>query len=281
LVNNNDVTVTDEVESRLQYLFGDSDEFPDSVENAAGSVKSPVKELEGVSVVVRDSDEKGQLTAAEPADSPEPVEDADFLDDSATLEYLKSVVLSIDWEIDDASMERLVEETERLKETYEYDRTLVILFQLLGSVGKYIKTNKAAAHRDSISLLNSIYSTLEKIILSKGMTEAERKKELFAQVNKFKQLKEQIRLTKKGAAEKKEVLSPGIPAPLTADRVKDADLQKERRLGEEAIEEKVQSAVSHMLPHEAFAFALEEIKEVIKAEFKALRAELKLWRDSH
>jgi hypothetical protein len=281
LVNNNDVTVTDEVESRLQYLFGDSDEFPDSVENAAESVKSPVKELEGVSVVVRDSDEKGQLTAAEPADSPEPVEDADFLDDSATLEYLKSVVLSIDWEIDDASMERLVEETERLKETYEYDRTLVILFQLLGSVGKYIKTNKAAAHRDSISLLNSIYSTLEKIILSKGMTEAERKKELFAQVNKFKQLKEQIRLTKKGAAEKKEVLSPGIPAPLTADRVKDADLQKERRLGEEAIEEKVQSAVSHMLPHEAFAFALEEIKEVIKAEFKALRAELKLWRDSH
>jgi hypothetical protein len=34
-----------------------------------------------------------------------------------------------------------------------------------------------------------------------------------------------------------------------------------------------------MLPHEAFAFALEEIKEVIKVEFKALRAELKLWRD--
>ncbi|MBN2244839.1 MAG: hypothetical protein JW755_03235, partial [Candidatus Aminicenantes bacterium] len=38
--------------------------------------------------------------------------------------------------------------------------------------------------------------------------------------------------------------------------------------------------VKEVSPHEAFAFALDEIKQVIKAEFKALRAELKLWRES-
>ena len=37
--------------------------------------------------------------------------------------------------------------------------------------------------------------------------------------------------------------------------------------------------MSRMLPHEAFVFALEEIREVIKAEFKVLRAELRLWRE--
>jgi Flp pilus assembly protein TadB len=35
-----------------------------------------------------------------------------------------------------------------------------------------------------------------------------------------------------------------------------------------------------MPPHEAFAYALEEIKNLIQAEFRALRAEIKLWRES-
>jgi hypothetical protein len=34
-----------------------------------------------------------------------------------------------------------------------------------------------------------------------------------------------------------------------------------------------------MPAHEAFAYALEEIKQMIRAEFRALRAELKLWRE--
>ena len=37
--------------------------------------------------------------------------------------------------------------------------------------------------------------------------------------------------------------------------------------------------MNRMAPHEAFAYALEEIKQMIKAEFKSLRAELKLWRE--
>ncbi|MEW5723748.1 MAG: hypothetical protein AB1896_11615 [Thermodesulfobacteriota bacterium] len=36
--------------------------------------------------------------------------------------------------------------------------------------------------------------------------------------------------------------------------------------------------LARMLPHEAFAYALEEIKKTIKAEFGVLRAELRLWR---
>jgi len=38
------------------------------------------------------------------------------------------------------------------------------------------------------------------------------------------------------------------------------------------------SEIEGIAPHEAFAFAIDEIKQVIKAEFAALRAELKLWR---
>ena len=38
------------------------------------------------------------------------------------------------------------------------------------------------------------------------------------------------------------------------------------------------AVTEEITPHEAFACALDEIKKVISAEFSALRAELKLWR---
>jgi hypothetical protein len=278
LVNNNDGTVTDEVESRLKDLFGDGDETPSFEGNSGESGKAPVRELEEISAFADDIDEKDNPTPGKSGDSTESIEDKDDLDDSA-LRYLKAIVLSIDWEINDETMKGLIDETDRLKDVYEDDRTLVLLFQLLGSVGKYIKTNKAGAHPGSINLLNSIYSSLEKVMLSKSMTEAARKKELFGQLKKFKQLKEKIGLSKEGTARKREVTSHGIPATLSGERSKGTGLQEESRPGGETVQEVVQSDMSRMLPHEAFAFALEEIKEVIKVEFKALRAELKLWRD--
>jgi len=278
LVNNNDDIVTDEVESRLKDLFGDGDESPSFEGNSGESGKAPVRELEELTAVSDDIDKKDNLTPGESGDSPEFTEDKDDHDDSA-LRYLKAIVLSIDWEINDETMKGLIDETDRLKDVYEDDRTFVLLFQLLGSVGKYIKTNKAGAHPDSITLLNSIYASLEKVVLSESMTEAARKKELFGQLKKFKQLKERIGLTKEGTAKKKKVTSHGIPAAKTGERSKGAGLQEESRPGGETVQEVVRSDMSRMLPHEAFAFALEEIKEVIKVEFKALRAELKLWRD--
>ncbi|MCD4717030.1 MAG: hypothetical protein K8R45_09855 [Desulfobacterales bacterium] len=278
MVNNNDDIVTDEVESRLKDLFGDGDESPSFEGNSGESGKAPVKELEELTAVSDDIDKKDKLTPGESGDSPEFTEDKDDHDDSA-LRYLKAIVLSIDWEINDETMKGLIDETDRLKDVYEDDRTFVLLFQLLGSVGKYIKTNKAGAHPDSITLLNSIYASLEKVVLSESMTEAARKKELFGQLKKFKQLKDKIGLTKEGAAKKREVKSHGIPVAQTGERSKGAGFQKESRPGGETVQEVVRSDMSRMLPHEAFAFALEEIKEVIKVEFKAVRAELKLWRD--
>jgi len=265
LDHSNDGSVTGEVESRLHDLFGDGDESPAFVGDSGESGKASVRELEEVSVIADDSDEKENLTPEESDVFPKSIEDTGDLDDSA-LRQLKSVVLSIDWEINDETMKGLIEETDRLKDVYEDDRTLVLLFQLLGSVGKYIKSNKAGAHPDSITLLNSIYYSLENVMLSKGMTEAARKNELFAQVKKFKQLKEQIAITKEGMAKKRGVAS-------------NIGKQEKIRPDGETMQEVMRPDMSRMLPHEAFAFALEEIKEVIKAEFKVLRAELKLWRE--
>ena len=178
------------------------------------------------------------------------------------LTELKAVVLSVDWEISDEIMTRLIEEAGKLEEKYKDDKTLVLFPKLLGSIGKYIKNKKAGSHPDAIKLLHSVYESLEKVVLPKGIKEEEKKKILFDEVKRFRELKDKIARNK--VAKPPEKIKPEIEDP-------------ERVVG--LREEPGPQDMSPISPHEAFAYALEEIKQVIKAEFQALRAELKLWRE--
>jgi len=231
----NDGTVTDEVQSRLEDLFGEGGKAPVSIEDSAV-----------------------------PEDFP--------------LSNLKAIVLSVDWEIDDEVMDRFVEEIGKLETVYNYDKTLLSFFRLLGSVGKYIKTRKADAHPDSIKLLNSAYNSLEKVLLSKDITPAEKKQILLLQVTEFKKLKEQIGLKKAEMAKAKEVETPRETIPVIEEQEKGVFVHAEGgppEEPEETQEELMQSEMSRMTPQEALAYILTELKQVIRAEFKALNAKLK------
>jgi len=188
----------------------------------------------------------------ESEESPAIAGKSDSPEEDSPIRNLKSTLLSIDWEISDEVLDKLIKEIGRLENTYKDDRNLLVFFQLLGSVGKYVKSTKANAHPGAIRLLNSVYNSLEKVVLSEGITEEQKKQTLVTQVKQFKKLKEEIALGKADAAEEKE-LKP--------------------------VEERMPPEASRMPPHEAFVYALEEIKQVINAEFRALRAELRLWRE--
>jgi len=231
----NEGTVTDEVQSRLDDLFGEGGKASVSIEDSAV-----------------------------PEDFP--------------LSNLKAIVLSVDWEIDDEVMDRFVEEIGKLETVYNYDKTLLSFFRLLGSVGKYIKTRKADAHPDSIKLLNSAYNSLEKVLLSKDITPAEKKQILLLQVTEFKKLKEQIGLKKAEMAKAKEVETPKETIPVIEEQEKGVFVHAEGgppEEPEETQEELMQSEMSRMTPQEALAYVLTELKQVIRAEFKALNENLK------
>ena len=106
-------------------------------------------------------------------------------------------------------------------------------------------------------MLNSVYSSLEDVLLSDSITAAEKREKLIVQVEEFKKLKEQIALKKTDPSKNK-----------------DAAVQAERRPTEETREEPSED-MSAMTPQEALAYALSEIRQVIRDEFKALIAELK------
>ena len=148
-----------------------------------------------------------------------------------------------------------------------------------GSVGEYIRKKKVTAHPDSIKLLHSVYDALDKVVTSPEMTEAEKKFLLSNEVKKFKKLKKQILLAKKDVSGKTDTEpSERIkPAPRKEIKPQESDV-KDSEQPDRATAKSAASEVSTVYYPEAFAFALEEIKKIIKAEFAALREELKSWR---
>lgn len=161
------------------------------------------------------------------------------------LRELKAIFLAVDWEINDDIMNALLHQIEALKDTFSGDRIMMLFLQLLEAVGKYVKGKKANAHPDAIKLLNSIYTSLEIVSMSKGMTDAERKKILRIEVNRFQRLKD--KLARKKAVEK------------------DAALQKKHAPGDSPPEE---------VPP-ALRYVLQEVRKVIREEFAAFKAEFK------
>jgi len=74
--------------------------------------------------------------------------DAENSDPSAhyPLAELKNLMLSIDWEITDDVLEKLLQQIKDLKLTYKHDKIVLTFLQILGSLGDYIKTNRAKSH---------------------------------------------------------------------------------------------------------------------------------------
>ncbi len=176
------------------------------------------------------------------ADEEEPVPEGQQRPDP--LRELKAIFLAVDWEINDDIMSALLRQIDTLKEAYAQDKIMLLFLQLLGAVGKYIKGKKANAHPDAVKLLNSVYTSLEIVSMSEGMTEAERKKILRSELNRFQALKEA--LAREKAPEKE-------PEPVRAE---------------------VSEAPPPDIPP-ALRYVLEEVRKTIRAEFEALRAEIK------
>jgi len=234
LAEKRDTSVTAEVERRLEYFFGESDEGFIIAENSTEMQESPLRDL-------------------------------------------KALVLSIDWEITDETMGRFIKQIDRCEELYKQDKDLMLFLQLLGSLGKYIKASGAKAHPNAIKVMKSVYNALERIALSKEMPQAEREKILLVEVVRFKELKQQIALRK--AEREKKVKTRTSPKKEFVLQGREGE-----REGSAASADTNQRPSArdwnHMTAHEAFGYALEEIKQVIKAEFQALRAELRLWRQA-
>ncbi len=190
--------------------------------------------------------------------------------DNNTLRELKGAILSIDWEISDAILANLIEITARLEETFRQAKDPLLMIKLIGSLGKYIRKNKANSDPGAIRLLNSTYSSLEKMLSSKDLADSKKRQLLLAQVEEFKKLKENI-TQKKAAGVKTKDIKP-IPRKETVGM---APAQEIDLKGEQKLSQKPGAAhVSEIITKEPLDQILQEIRHCIQTEFAVLREEL-------
>ncbi len=129
-------------------------------------------------------------------------------------------------------------------------------------MGEYVKTYRGDAHPQTFKILNSVFARLEDVVLSPDMSEVDKKKILRAEMNKYKQLRQQVSKKKATAVSKKQ-----------ATRV-----QKDRTHISVPNKQKV-SKPSDKVPaptksYESLAEAIEELKQFIHSELSALKQEL-------
>jgi hypothetical protein len=261
---------------------------------------------------------------------------------SSPIKDLKSIVLSMDWEITDQVLNRFGQEVATLQKKYRDNNILYQFLRMLEALGEYIRKKGADAHPDSIKILYSIFEQFEEIVIAEDMPRDQQRAHLRTEVNRFHELKKKIAQlrdrdkpeadtvtaepapveptpaamfetepapveTEPAPVEAEPAPVEAEPAPVEAEpapveaepapvEAEPAPVEAEPVPVEEApapLEElaATEAAVSEeaapataadyqaMTPHEAFAVALEEIKNVIKAEFSALRAEIRMWRD--
>ena len=183
--------------------------------------------------------------------------------DDNPLSELKNMVLSIDWEITDEVLTGFLSQIERLKKTYKTEKIILMFLQLLGSLGEYVKTNRGNAHPQTFKILNSVFSHLEDVVLSKDMSELEKKKILRTEMNKYKQLRKQVSKKKATAAGKKQVRA----LPQDEINISEPITQK--------VDKPSDAVPAPTKSYESLAEAIEELKHFIQSELHALRQEIK------
>jgi hypothetical protein len=191
------------------------------------------------------------------------------------LKDLKSTVLSIEWEVTEQMMEKFDKEVSKLSDLFPEDKIILGFLKILRFLGMYIRVKGVDAHYVSVKLLMSVYDNLEKALLTKDISDAQKYELLCEEVKKYRDWVHTVDLSaKEDRAEREDTHISEEPA---------IAFRKQKELPKDTADRAAKEAVPpaggmEMTPHEAFAFALEEIKKVISAEFSALRAELKLWR---
>ena len=146
---------------------------------------------------------------------------------------LKTIILSIDWEINDNIMQQLDDELMDLSDVWAGDKIKQVYIQGLSKIGKYINKEKANAHPNAIKLLISFYHNFEKIVSTDDLLgEAGKKQLLLEDVKKFEELKSQIgQLTADSAATESLGVSHSDKVTIDTNEVEQLQVLKAQILG--------------------------------------------------
>ncbi len=156
------------------------------------------------------------------------------------MDGLKAVILAIDWEISDVTLnnfETVVTQLLSKLKGYKIHHTFL---KMIHSIGRFIGIQKVNAPTDSISFLRSVFENLQHIVQTKEMTFNEKKQLLEKDISRFQDFKQRISKPKKTAKAQQDTqtaqageIIPALSHVKTSPRDTPQDLTPLTELSEE------------------------------------------------
>ena len=111
-----------------------------------------------------------------------------------SFDRLKSIILSLEWEISLEVLEQMENEIDDVYPCLNNHPTAQGLLKILRFVGRYLRVWQEKSDQDSIHLLLSVFDQLENLIFSKWMTESEKHQCLTESIQHYRYWVERVEL---------------------------------------------------------------------------------------
>jgi hypothetical protein len=110
------------------------------------------------------------------------------------LQDLKAVILAVDWEISEITLKTFDTVTSRMLTRLKSHKILHAYLMIIHSIGRYIASEKATAHKDSLSLLHAVFENFERIVQTPDMPLKERQQLIEKDIEAFYDFKRELSL---------------------------------------------------------------------------------------
>ena len=135
---------------------------------------------------------------------------------NSPLKDIKSVILSIEWEINDHILEQLEDEINKLYLSYTGDSVVQGFLRIIRFLGRYIRVRGQMSSQDSINLLLSVYDHFENVMVTEKMPEARKHTILLDDIKRYRTWVDSTDLHEfEAAQETQEVKEVKIPEAVT------------------------------------------------------------------
>jgi len=211
-------------------------------------------------------------------------EAAESFEEQSPLSNLESVVLTLDWEISDEAVSSFLSEVESLRSSSSGDKLQENFLKILHSLGKYIQRRKEQADPEALNLLQTVFADLKKSAGSEELSRTEKKDLLRKDIEQYNVLKSRISQGKASRSADHGQEYRREASPDSGREEKDAAAVEkesqhlagslERSEEEPTVELGTQPSQSGDAQNKTVFDAIEELKEVIREEFRQLRKDL-------
>lgn len=164
--NEKDISILDELSSRLDDFFSEDDILEDKDIDDRNDVENDIPNK-----VVVEEEKIINFKEDRPFDN------------------LKAILLEMDWEINDDNLKRYLNELEILINKFCNDRVVYLFLKLLKSLGIYMICKKSNANPDVLKFLYNSFNCIEKIF-NQNLDLYNKNLLIIKETEKFKRLKE-------------------------------------------------------------------------------------------